>query len=705
MRGNMRRVGMSVITAGLLGASGLWLGAQQVMLDKDDIGGTVTGPKGPEAGVWVIAETKDLPTKFARIVVTDDQGRYVVPDLPAAKYEVFVRGFGLVDSPRVAAEPGKTLDLKAVPAPDARAAAAIYPASYWMALLKIPATKVSPSARPFSQEVGAKAPFRSPGELSEIEAVATVKQCMVCHMLGSQVTRTLPPGPGSSLEKWDRRVGYDAHKYEEFTAGKTPQGTPSGLMGDMYGRFGEHRRMFADWTDRIAAGEFPKTAPPRPRGAERNLVITLWDWGTPRTTRTDVAASDERNPRVNVGGRVYGALNPEGLGWLDPATHHVGHTAHGSARSLAIDSQGRPWLNTRKQGTMPKRPAFCDSPTNKFAKYFPSKEGNGSVGFQDPKTQEMTFIETCFGADHNHFDANDVVYYGGAGTKSVIGWIDTKVAVKDPTGEAAQGWCPAVLDTNGDGQITEWTEPNEPIDPKKDHRIEFVCYSPGIGKDGAVWCSASGNNRLSDDYLIRFERGGNPPQTCKTELFRAPKGQNPPLFSAGGSAIDGNGVVWTNWRGSDHLTAFDRRKCKSLKDSQGTGQHCPEGWTIHRQKTAELPGVSFATNADQTYLTQVDKYNTLGLGENVPLVGHVNTNSLGALVPTTGQWVDLYIPYPMGFFSRSANGRIDDPAAGWKGRGLWSSYSITAGGKHMEGGPGTLEKLVKFQMRPNPLAK
>ena len=85
------------------------LAAQQsvVAIDKDDIGGVVTGPGGPEAGVWVIAETTDLPTKYAKIVVTDGEGRYVVPDLPTANYQVWVRGFGLVDSAKMRAQPGQ----------------------------------------------------------------------------------------------------------------------------------------------------------------------------------------------------------------------------------------------------------------------------------------------------------------------------------------------------------------------------------------------------------------------------------------------------------------------------------------------------------------------------------------------------------------------------------------------------------------------
>src|SRR5450432_3469361 len=106
--------------AAILGA----LHAQQsVRIDSDDIGGVVTGDKGPEAGVWVIAETTGLPTKFAKIVVTDDQGRYLIPELPAADYTIWVRGYGLVDSVKLTAKPGQTLNHTSIQAPNAAAAA------------------------------------------------------------------------------------------------------------------------------------------------------------------------------------------------------------------------------------------------------------------------------------------------------------------------------------------------------------------------------------------------------------------------------------------------------------------------------------------------------------------------------------------------------------------------------------------------------
>ena len=123
----------AIAVAAFLAGSPARLDAQQgapVSIGATDLGGVVTGPRGPEAGVWVIAETKDLPTNLVKIVVTDDQGRYVLPDLPKANYDVWVRGYGLVDSPKVKTEPGKSVNLTAVLAPSAAAAAEYYPAIY-----------------------------------------------------------------------------------------------------------------------------------------------------------------------------------------------------------------------------------------------------------------------------------------------------------------------------------------------------------------------------------------------------------------------------------------------------------------------------------------------------------------------------------------------------------------------------------------------
>src|SRR5256885_1301694 len=142
-----------------------------VALDPDDIGGVVSSTKGPEAGVWVMAETTDLPTRFAKIVVTDDQGRYLVPDLPKAKYKVWVRGYGLVDSPKVDGEPGKQVNLRAVPAPNAAAAAQYYPAIYWYSMLKIPD----------ADQFGGKSNI--PANIAQSDWLTVVKNrsCVGCH--------------------------------------------------------------------------------------------------------------------------------------------------------------------------------------------------------------------------------------------------------------------------------------------------------------------------------------------------------------------------------------------------------------------------------------------------------------------------------------------------------------------------------------------
>ena len=158
--------------------------SSSIPIDPDDLAGVVTGPKGPEAGVWVVAETTQLPTKFVRIVVTDDQGRYLLPDLPKATYNVWVRGYGLVDSAKVQATPGKQLNLTATVAPDAKAAAGYYPAGYWFSLIKAPDKSEFPGTGPTGNGI-------SPGISSQAEWLRNLKSggCLACHALGTRATR------------------------------------------------------------------------------------------------------------------------------------------------------------------------------------------------------------------------------------------------------------------------------------------------------------------------------------------------------------------------------------------------------------------------------------------------------------------------------------------------------------------------------------
>jgi hypothetical protein len=329
------------------------------------------------------------------------------------------------------------------------------------------------------------------------------------------------------------------------------------------------------------------------------------------------------------------------------------------------------------------------------------KAANKQVGIYDPKTGKFETIDTCFTVDHNEASHENFRYYGSNG---MIGWINMDVWDKTHDAARSQGWCPGVIDTNGDGKITAgWTEPNQPIDPTKDHRIDFGCYSIAVNeKDGSIWCSS---NNGTQRKLTRIEKGPNPPETCRAEYFEPPPGQGPqpPLMGTGGLVADSDGVMWQGWRVSGHFTAFDRSKCKSTKDPKATGQSCPEGYTIYRN-TAEPTYANSAYKAGESYLNHMDTHDALGLGKESPMYGSINTDSLEVFSRATRQFVTLRVPYPMGFFPRSATIRIDDPKTGWKGKGLWSSFATYATW-HIEGGKGTLPKAVKFQMRPNPLAK
>ncbi|MES1254556.1 MAG: carboxypeptidase-like regulatory domain-containing protein, partial [Acidobacteriota bacterium] len=221
---------MALVRARPLGVPGGQADAGHVAIDADDSGGVVTSTAGPEAGVWVIAETTELGTKYRKIVVTDDRGRYVIPDLPAATYDVWVRGYGLVDSPHVRATPGKSLALTGVVAPNAVAAAQIYPANYWYSLMQVPPKEafpinVAPSAAvgtdsgagPGGFDPGAKPNFETEGAVArkgppviktQAEWVNLLK-CTACHQMGNLATRQLSKNLGtfsSSADHWERAL-------------------------------------------------------------------------------------------------------------------------------------------------------------------------------------------------------------------------------------------------------------------------------------------------------------------------------------------------------------------------------------------------------------------------------------------------------------------------------------------------------------------
>ena len=269
-----------------------------IAMDADDIAGVVRSTAGVEAGVWVIAETEDLGTRFMRIVVTDDAGRYLVPDLPAANYWVWVRGYGLQDSLKVTASPGDKLDLTAIPAPDAAAAAQVYPAAYWFAMLGLPTEEELSDV---------------PGGLNNYLTWTKNMGCVGCHQLGQLSTRTIPEEIGDfddSKQAWARRIASgQAGNSMLRIAAQQLQGLPI--------------KYLAEWTDRIAAGELPAHVPERPSGLERNIVATVRDWSSPRFYMHDLSGTDRRKPTVNGYGLLFGApeLSTDEMPILDPVTN------------------------------------------------------------------------------------------------------------------------------------------------------------------------------------------------------------------------------------------------------------------------------------------------------------------------------------------------------------------------------------------------
>ena len=712
-----------------------------VKVGKDSIGGVVTSSKGPEAGVWVIAETTDLGTRYSKTVVTDDQGRYVIPDLPKASYTVWTRGYGNVDSAKSKCVPGMSVNLTAVIAPSAKAAAEFYPSNYWFALLEPPAKSEFPGTGP--QGNGINTNMRSQAEWLRL---MKTDSCESCHPLGGTGTRTLMPELGkfsSSTEAWDRRI-QSGQAGPAMLGGITQLGRPRAL------------KMFADWTDRVAAGEYPKEAPPRPQGQERNVVITQWDWAGQTVYLHDEITTDKRNPSVNANGLIYGSLEVSGdfLPVLDPVHNTVTKVplhprdantplaapasmprpspywgdeaiwnSQNNVHNPMFDAKGRVWLTTTIRGS--DNPAWCQDGSNISSKLTPVKTSGRQLGMWDPKTKELSLIDTCFGTHHLVFaeDANNTLWTSSGGGGGVVGWLNTKMWEQTHDAAKSQGWTALILDTNGNGKRDEYIETEQKtvlapsgeslgmsailsaaVDPTKDTRLNAAFYGVTVSPlDGSIWGTVLG----FPGAVVRLNPGSHPPETALAEIYELPW-NNPAAKVQGygprGLDIDRNGVVYTVIA-SGHLAAFDRRKCKgTLNGPKATGQQCPEGWTLTPVPGPQFKGVTDSGSADSNYYNWVDQFDTFGLGKNTPIAAGSDSDALLAMNPATGKFTVLRVPYPTGFFAKGMDGRVDDPKTGWKGKGLWSTWATRAP-FHSETGKGTMSKVVKFQMRPDPLAQ
>ena len=711
---------VALVTALMAGGAGVPLAhaaSGDVTVKADGIGGVVASAKGPEAGVWVIAETKDLGVPYKKIVVTDDQGRYLLPALPKANYKVWVRGYGLVDSKPVAGTLGSHINLTAVIAPDAKSAAQYYPATYWLSLLKLPAEDSFPGTGPQGNGI-------APAIKSQQQWVSNLKQCTQCHQLGDPATRELA---NNTVEGWHARV------QQARANGDPVMGDQGGgymqFMNRAYTSFGRDGagKMFASWTQDIAKGAVPAVAPPRPQGIERNMVLTLWAWGNGSYFHDEVA-TDRRNPHINANGPIYGTQILVGkFGILDPVKNtysemDVPKGYDGYVHTVMMDQKGRVWLPDGGMSFQPaekqrvKREDFCTNPLsgNKFASYSPITGSAAYIDMYDPKTKQMTNIPSCAGGGHVWFgnDKDNTLFITGGG----LNWIATKVWDETHDPQKAQGWCPLVINTKekgltkvaakSDDGVTidpdrkHWNMPGEIVDPTKDTNIGGGTYGLGVNPvDGTIW---AGLPRYPGG-IVRLDRGSAPPETCKTEFYEPPKGSDGKYlaFAPHDLNLDSKGIAWVSFT-SGQIGRFDRSKCKVLIGPSATGQHCQEGWKIWDSPSPRLGGANTtAESTDYIYQTFVDRFNTFGLGKDVPMFPGVNSDAIYAFMPDTEKWVTVRVPSPMGFFTRWIDGRIDDEKGGWKGRGAWATFSSVSPWHQEDEAP----QLVHFQVRPNPLAE
>ncbi len=722
----VRRSIVVFLLAGLLGASAIVrtraqprsAATPQAAVDPDVITGVVTSFAGPEAGVWVIAETT-FGTKFRKIVITDDKGRYLLPQLPSGNYKVWVRGYGLVDSEPVDAKPGTRLDLDAVLAPTPKAAAQYYPPAYWVALLKIP-TKSE-----FPMTVPAPPPLPSllgPQKLThgyvrtdppsvianQAEWLYDLKGCWTCHSVGGKSTREIPMGLGpfkTSTEAWERSMS-------SSQAGR--------YMIQEMDKLGHERAlaMYADWGDRIEKGALPPV-PPRPQGVERNVVVTVWDWSVRSAFLHALISTDKRNPTVNANGPIFGAEWSGGaLAVVDPVENTKAlipiPLPDESERSkqirfspqtqlapsvyfgdelvwddpinpgpITMDEKGRVWFNVENQL---HNADYCKAGSkNPFAVNSPREDYGKGVDYYDQKTGKFGFVRLCFKATRIAFsdDKDNTLYFTVQGDPGGIGWLNVRQWEQTHNDEKSQGWCPA------------------------DHRVDKpgaygISYNP---VDGSVWYS---NIQKMPGRMVRMTKGSNPPASCTTEVYEVPydpKGNGPGGSHSRGIDIDTHGVVWTPLTGEGVLASFDRSKCKPIPtgDAAMTGKACPEGWTLY-----PIPGPTFKSDptvkSDYNYYMFIDRYNSLGLGNNAVVVDGANSDSLIVFQQETKTWIRMTVPYPMGFFSRFLDARVDDPKGGWKGRGAFAANEMR-GSQLTEGGRSMTSTLAHFQVRPDPLAK
>ena len=294
----------------------------------------------------------------------------------------------------------------------------------------------------------------------------------------------------------------------------------------------------------------------------------------------------------------------------------------------------------------------------------------------DPKTGKFELIYTCFGTHHLQFsDKQDMLYFSGGG--ATIPWVNVKTWEATKNEQQSTGWCPTVIDTNGDGKITKpW---NEPVgggrsqeegggggrvgnfDPKLDTRVNAGSYGIIVSPvDDSVWSAGTSY----PGRFIRLELGNNPPETCKAEMYTDPRRQGADPFRP----------ARHRYRSRRRRVggAVGQRRLRQLRSPEVQGvQRAVDGRGQAVRGGLDVLSVEEGSEHDRAVEHQ-RRFPLLQLDGSVQRVGFRRQHAgrerqrvgLNARSSTRrpGDWTQLRVPYPLGFYSRGLDGRIDDPA-------------------------------------------
>ena len=322
-----------------------------------------------------------------------------------------------------------------------------------------------------------------------------------------------------------------------------------------------------------------------------------------------------------------------------------------------MDRKGRVWMTSKIRN---EEPAWCrEGSSHKFAQYYPLNFSNRQASYYDPATGEFRSSTrasrriTCSSTTTPTRRCTSTSCSG-----PIVGWLNTREYDRTGDEQATQGWCPQVVDSNGDGKITKpWNVPGQPADPRRDTEVRHNLYSVIPSPvDNSVW----GASENTPGYIVRVDRGDNPPETCMTEVYKVPE----PGIDPRGIDIDSNGVVWTALAASSHLASFDRSKCQRVQRPERRRRRAVRGRL--EALSIRRPAVSRARTFRPTSTTTTGSISTTSQASarNTPIATGTNSDALLVLDPESGDWTTLRVPYPLGFYHRGLDGRIDDPDGG-----------------------------------------